>query len=223
MVSRPAPWWEETLFNFVPPSKAVFFVVHEDAAGVVDGSLIYDVTGDFTHGINRSRLRVFDLVALSPSVRAQLWQFALSVDLVQELFAPQIAVDDPLRFLLADVRRLRVDALNDNLWVRILDIERALEQRRYSTTDTLALEIHDGSVVTRVVLDGSPEGAQCRASSAAPDLVLGISQLGSIYLGGTRAEQHAGAGLVEERTPGAVARIDAMFASYPTPASPTWF
>ena len=222
-MSRPAPWWEETLFNFAPPSKAVFFVVHEDAAGVVDGSLIYDVTGDFTHGINRSRLRVFDLVALSPSVRAQLWQFALSVDLVQELFAPQIAVDDPLRFLLADVRRLRVDAVNDNLWVRILDIERALEQRRYSTTDALALEIHDGSVVTRVVLDGGPEGAQCRASSAAPDLVLGISQLGSIYLGGTRAEQHAAAGLVEEHTPGAVARIDAMFASYPTPASPTWF
>ena len=223
MVSRPELWWEETLFNFVPPSTAAFFVVHEDAAGAVDGSLIYDVSGDFTYGINRSRLRVFDLVALSPSVRAQLWQFALSVDLVQEVFAAQVAVDDSLRFLLADVRRLRVDAVNDNLWLRILDIERALQQRCYSSTDALVLEVHDGAVVTRVVLDGGPEGAQCRATSAEPDLVLGISQLGSIYLGGTRAEQHFAAGLVEERTPGAVARIDAMFASYPTPATPTWF
>jgi predicted acetyltransferase len=223
MVSRPDAWWDESLYHFVPPTKAGFFVVHETADGTVDGFVVYEIEGDFSNGINQSRLRVFDIVALTAATRALLWQFVLSVDLVQEISAAQIAVDDPLRFLLADVRRLRVDAVNDQLWVQIVDIERALEARRYSTTDRLVLEVHAGSTVARVALDGGPEAAQCRATTASPDLVLGQAQLGSIYLGGVRAEQHAAAGTIEESTPGAVARLDAMFASYPSPATPTWF
>jgi predicted acetyltransferase len=223
MVSRPDAWWEESLFNFAPPTRAVFFVAHEDRDGAVDGYVIYEVSGDFTLGINRSGLQVFDLVALSPAVRALLWQYVLSVDLVYEVSAAQMALDDPLRFLLADVRQLRVDAVNDHLWLQIVDVERALEARRYSTTDRIVLEVHDGAAMTRVALDGGPDGARCEPTDASPDLVLGIAQLGSIYLGGTRAEQHAAAGAIEEPTPGAIARIDAMFASYPAPASPTWF
>jgi predicted acetyltransferase len=223
MVSRPDLWWEESLYNFVPPTKAGFFAVHESTAGEADGYLIYDVTGNFTAGINRAHLHVFDLVSLAAPVRAALWQFACSIDLVHEITAAQIAVDDPLRFLLADPRRLRVEAVNDQLWIRINDVERALAARSYSATDRMVLEIHDGAEVTTVALDGGPDGAECRATTADPDLVLGRSQLGSIYLGGVRAEQHAAAGTIAERTPGALARVDAMFASYPTPATPTWF
>ena len=164
------------------------------------------------------------MVALNAEVRAALWQFAFSVDLIETVRARAIPIDDPLRFLLADVRRVRVDALGDALWVQIIDVERALEVRRYSTTDRLAIEIHgaDGTV-TRVVVDAGPDGARCTTTTKEPDIVLGLSQLGSIYLGGTRAEQHRAAGAIEERTPGAVARLDAMFASYPAPATPTWF
>lgn len=227
MVSRPDEWWEESLFNFAPPTKACFFVLHEDADGAADGFLTYESAGDWTTGVSRRHLHVLDLVALTPEVRALFWQLAFSVDLVHTVGAGQVATDDPLRFLLSDVRRLRVDAVNDQLWVQIVDVERALEARRYSTTDRVTLEIHDGApaapTVTRVELEGGPDAAQCRTTAAAPDVVVGLSQLGSIYLGGTRAEQHAAAGSIEERTPGAVARLDAMFASYPLPATPTWF
>ena len=223
MVSRPDAWWEESLFNFAPLTKACFFVEHEGADGVVDGYVTYEVTGDFSLGLNRANLHVFDLVALNARARALLWQFAFSVDLVHDVSAAQVAIDDPLRFLLADVRRLRVDAVNDHLWVQIVDVERALEARRYAVADRVVLEVRDGSAVARVALDGAPDGAQCRSTSATPDVVLGRSQLGSIYLGGVRAEQHAAAGTVVEVTPGALARVDAMFASYPAPASPTWF
>lgn len=223
MVSRPDAWWEETLFSIAPPDKGCFFVIHEGTDGVADGFLTYEIIGDFSTGINRSRLQVLDLITLSPTARAALWQFAFSVDLVETIGARQVPVDEPLRFLLADVRRLHVDAMADGLWVQILDVERALEARRYPTADRIVLEIHDGSTLTRVALDGGPDGAQCKTTTAEPDVVLGLSQLGSIYLGGVRAEQHAAAGTVEERTPGAIARVDAMFASYPLPASPTWF
>jgi predicted acetyltransferase len=223
MVSRPDAWWEESLFNFAPPSKACFFVLHEAADGTPDGFLTYVISGDFSEGINRKTLTVLDIVALSPDIRALLWRFAFSVDLVETVAAIQIAPDDPLRFLLADVRRLRVDAVNDFLWVKVIDVERALEARRYATSDRLVLEIHDGPKVTRVALDGAPDSASCRTTKASPDLVMGLSQLGSIYLGGVRAEQLADARAMEERTPGALARADAMFASYPAASCCTWF
>ena len=223
MVSRPDAWWAETFFNIAPPDKASYFVLHEDPDGAADGFLVYEVSGDWSTGINRKRLRVADFITLTAETRAALWQFAFSVDLVETVACQLVAVDDPLRFLLADVRRLRVDAVNDGLWVQIIDVERALEARRYSTSDRVVLEVHDGATVTRVALDGGPDGAQCTTTTTEPDLVLGLSQLGSIYLGGVRAEHHAAAGAVEERTAGAVRRIDAMFASYPAPAMLSYF
>jgi len=223
MVSRPDAWWEESLFNFAPPSKACFFVLHEAADGTPDGFITYEISGDFIDGINRKTLRVLDLVALTSEARAQLWQFAFSVDLVETVSASQIAPDDPLRFLLNDLRRLRVDAVNDHLWVKIMDIERALAARRYATSERLVLEVNDGPTVTRVELDGAADHAEFRTTKKSHDLVMGLSQLGSIYLGGVRAEQLAAAGRVDERTPGALARVDAMFASYPSPHCSTWF
>ena len=222
MVTRPELWWEESLFNEAPPSEACFFVIHEDSGGSADGFVVYEISGGFELGINRKHLQVSDLVAVTEPVRALLWQFAFSVDLVETIGAAPFAVDDPLRFLLADGRRLRVDAVNDHLWIQIVDVARALEARRYSSAECVTLEVHDGAAVTRVQLDGGPDGARCTRTAAPPDLVLGLSQLGSIYLGGVRAEQLAAAGTIEERTTGAVRRVDAMFASYPSPVCLTW-
>jgi predicted acetyltransferase len=223
MVSRPDPWWEESFAQFLPADKASFFVVHTDPDGVDDGFLAFEVAGDFEHGTHRTTLHVVDLITTTRSARAALWQFACSVDLVETISGARFPVDEPLRFLLADPRRLRVHALFDHLWLKVLDVERALEARRYSASDEVVIEVHDGDAVSRYRLDGGPEGATCRPSSAEPDLVLGIAQLGSIYLGGTRVEQYVAAGLALEVTPRAAARTDALFASYPAPASPTWF
>jgi predicted acetyltransferase len=222
-VSRPHAWWAESLFSIAPPSKACFFVLHEAPDGTPDGYIIYEISGDYLGGINRDTLRVHDLVALTSETRARLWQFAFSVDLVETVESVRVATDEPLRFLLADMRQLRVDAVNDHVWVKIIDIERALEARRYTTTDSVVLEVHDGPTVTRVALDAAPDRAHCRTTKKSPDVVMGLSQLGSIYLGGVRAQQLAAAGRVDERTPGALERVDAMFASYPPPYCSTWF
>jgi predicted acetyltransferase len=223
MVSRPDAWWAESVFHMAPPDKACFFVLHEDRDGDADGFLIYEISNDFTKGITHSTLQVLDLNALTPQVRAVLWQFAFSVDLVRTISARLVPLDDPLRFLLTDVRQLRVDAVNDSVWLQIIDVERALEARCYSTTDRVVFEVHDGPTVTRVALDGGPDGAQCTTTTSEPVVVLGLAQLGSIYLGGTRAQQFVAAGTVEERTAGAIQRVDAMFASYPLPSNTTWF
>jgi predicted acetyltransferase len=223
MVSRPDAWWPESLFHMAPPDKACFFVLHEDCDGNADGFVVYEVTADFTNGITNTTMQVLDLNALTPHVRAVLWQFVFSVDLVHTVSARLVPLDDPLRFLLADVRQLRVDAVNDSVWLQIIDVERALGARCYSASDRVVFEVHDGQTVTRVALEGGSDGAQCATTTEEPDVVLGLAQLGSIYLGGTRAQQYVAAGTVEERTAGAIQRVDAMFASYPLPSNTTWF
>ena len=40
-------------------------------------------------------------------------------------------VDDPLLYLLADIRRARTQIV-DGLWVRLVDLGRALAQRQYA-------------------------------------------------------------------------------------------
>src|SRR2546428_10353214 len=45
-------------------------------------------------------------------------------------------------FQLADPRRARPQ-LNDNLWVRIVDLPRALAERRYSCPEDMVLEVRD--------------------------------------------------------------------------------
>ena len=81
----------------------------------------------------------------------------------------------------------------------------------------------DGGAAGRVKLDGGPDGAEARHTSDEPDLVLEVAELGAILLGGVRPSALARAGLVDERTPGALAVADAMFAVEPLPFSMTDF
>ena len=99
------------------------------------------------------------------------------------------------------------------MWVRLLDVPAALAARTYQVDGGLVLEVHDGFLDRggRFLLDGGPAGATCAPTDREPDLELGIAALGSLYLGGHRARTLAAAGLVDERTDGALQRAGLMF------------
>ncbi|MGZ3676293.1 MAG: sterol carrier protein domain-containing protein, partial [Ktedonobacterales bacterium] len=133
---------------------------------------------------------------------------------------------EPLRWMLADSRRLRVTRLTDDLWVRLLDIPTALAARRYASTGRVVFEVSDAfrpEQAGRYVLEGGPEGAECRATDATADLTLDVVDLGAAYLGGVRFATLARAGGVVAQTPDVLARADAMFASEPAPWCATPF
>ena len=72
-------------------------------------------------------------------------------------------------------------------------------------------------------LDGGPTHAECRATPAATaDLRLSQRALAGIYLGGVTVAAQQLAGLVDEETPGAAARLESMFwtAQQPWNATP---
>jgi hypothetical protein len=71
-------------------------------------------------------------------------------------------------------------------------------------------------------IDGGPDGTTVTPGGT-PDVVVDVSTLSTAWLGGVPWSTLAAAGWVEERTAGAVARADAMFASTPLPFPFTWF
>ena len=112
------------------------------------------------------------------------------------------------------------------MWLRLIDVAAALKLRTYMHADRLVLEIRDEICPWnegRFVLEGSLEGATCSPSDSPPDLVLAVSALASTYLGAVSFSTLSHAGLVDERTPGALSRADRMFAVQHQPWTPSGF
>jgi predicted acetyltransferase len=120
--------------------------------------------------------------------------------------------------MLADPRRL-IRRTQDVLWVRMVDVEQALATRRYSSEGRLVLEVRDAfspGVAGRYELEGGPEGAACRRTTAPPDITLGADALATGYLGDSRFQLLRRAGRVEGDTD-ALRVADAMFGWHPGP------
>lgn len=152
----------------------------------------------------RGTVRVREAVAQDAATARALWGVLTDLDLMASLEVDALAPDDPLWFLLVDVRACKA-LLGDNLWVRLLDVGAALAARRYQAPVDVVLEVTDDVVPAnagrwRVV--GDPDGASASRTDADADLALDVRELGAAYLGGVSLAALAAAGLVTELRPG---------------------
>jgi predicted acetyltransferase len=140
-------------------------------------------------------------------------------------------VDTALLDLLAD-SRLGRPRLSDGLWIRLVDVPRALAQRSYASPVDLVIEVTDelrpqNEGRWRLTAAGTSAlsgfSGTCERTTAPADLVLPVRALGALYLGGTRLGALAGAGLVTEVTPGAVAALSTAMSWDPAPWCPMIF
>ena len=201
-------------------------VAYESASGQAEGIARYRVREQYNNGLPNGVVRLRELIALTGPAYTTLWRYCLSIDLTTTVQAQDRPVDEPLRWQLADPRRLRVTRIMDDLWVRVLDVPTALSARRYAVEGRIVLAVTDPFIPdnsARYVLDGSPEGATCRRTDAEPDLSLDIADLGATYLGGVRFGTLVRAGRVTAHRDDAVRRADALFTCDPPPHNGTSF
>jgi predicted acetyltransferase len=214
-INRLPAWWDR---YFDDPEKdregggGQFHAVHESARGRPDGWITYRYHTSWGHGLPAHRVDLRGLIALDQVAHASLWRYLLNLDLVGDLTATLLPVDEPLRWLLTDPRRMRVTDVGDHLWVRLIDVPGALGARGYSAEVQLVLDVRDEG---RFRLETGPTSGSCRAARKGErvDLALGLSELGAVYLGGVRPSVLAAAGRVNEERAGALARADAAFGS----------
>ena len=215
---RPDPWNEV--------KGARFLAVHEGPGGV-DAFSDYLVDRHWDGQMARSRVEVHALIASDPAAELAMFDYLCGVDLVQELTFLSRPVDDPLRWALADPRQFRAGPVADMLWARPVDPARALAARRYLVPGRLVIDLVDDWMpenTGRLVVEGGPDGAEAgRAGGVGADIALGPAELGSILLGGVAPSALARAGRIDELSPGALARADALFATTRPPYASTEF
>lgn len=217
-LSRPHRWWAKGAGQ-APISPAPRYVaVHRDADGVPDGYTVYSLA-------DLETLTVDETIATDDAVSNALARFVLEHDLVTRVVFKQVPPENPLRWQLTDFRAGQVTEDTDWLWVRLLDIPRALTARGWFTDGELVLDVDDPFLGEhgRYLLTVRDGKAVCVATDREPDLSLDVSDLGSVYLGGTAPSKLVRAGHIRAHHPGAAALADALFRAERPPHCLHWF
>lgn len=219
-VSRPDAWWSDHHYDKSFGTR--FDAVYESPAGALEGYVCYSVKEAWGPKGSDHTISIRDFLATSPDAEHALWRYLCEIDLVRHVRDGRIPVDSPLPWLLVQPREGEARNVHDHIWHRVLDVPTALGARRYAAADRLVLGVHDvsrpGSEADGTFsVDGGPDAAEVTRTGDTADLECGVPTLSSAWLGGVRWSQLAAAGWVVERTPGAIARADAMFASTPLP------
>jgi predicted acetyltransferase len=222
-ISFPAEFWAQFI-RVQPRWRGVdedrrFYALYEDGGRVL-GFADYQIGG----GHHEREVDLDLLVALTLPAYTGLWRYLIALDLTTVVSTRQSPVDEPLRHLVTDLRRLEMSEHRDGLWVRPLDVAALLSGRRYrpGIAGTLRLQVHDSRLpqvagVYGIEVDGSGAAAVTRSSSGSADLELDVAELGSVLLGGVSFASLRAAGRVMEATPGAAWRADSLFASDVSP------
>ncbi|MFM9609569.1 GNAT family N-acetyltransferase [Streptomyces niveiscabiei] len=216
-LSRPHHWWARRA-GMPPIAPAHRYVaVHRDAHGVPDGYASYAKEG--------STLTVDETIAGDDAVFTALARFVLEHDLTEKAVFRKFPPEHPLRWQFVDFRGPELTDHMDWLWVRLLDIPRALTARGWCTDGELVLDVEDEFLEEkgRYLLTVTDGKAECVRTDREPDLSLDVSDLGSVYLGGTTPTTLVRAGRIRAHHPDAASRADAFFRADRTPHCLHWF
>ncbi|CAL9279904.1 GNAT family N-acetyltransferase [Streptomyces sp. SudanB52_2052] len=216
-LSRPHRWW--ALRAGQPPISPAprYIAVHRDTDGVPDGYASYS--------LDDGTLAVDETIAVDDAVFTALARFVLGHDLVSQVVFHHVPPQHPLRRQLADFRAGEVSGDMDWLWVRLLDVPRALTARGWFVDGELVLDVEDPFLGEhgRYLLTVRDGTADCVPTDREPDLSLDVSDLGSVYLGGTDPSTLVRAGHIRAHRPDAAPRADALFRADRTPHCLHWF
>lgn len=223
-LTRTPSWWTRYLTDAVEQSKASFVVVHTDADGVDDGYVHYEVAwSDGMDADSTGHGEVLDAFGADDSVELALWQYLCDIDLVTTWKATERPVDDLVRQACRDTRAYSLRSIEDEQWLRLIDVDVALAARTFNAVDgRVAIQVTDPVLPGNDgIWEVSRDGA--RRTHDAPDLIADLATLSAAYLGGTTWWSLAATGRVDVRSPGAVEHADELFAVTPRPFCGSFF
>lgn len=214
--SRDERWWRYVLSDLESQrdgATALHGVVHETAGGPT-GYALWRVKPRWDDQGPDAEVRIREVVAADPVAYAALWRFLLTIDLARTAAVSFAALDEPLQYLVDEPRRLG-SRVADALWIRVIDVPKALAARCYATPVNVVLEVTDPLLernTGRWRLTAGEDGtATCTPTRDPADLACTVLELGAAYLGATSLATLEAAGTVRELTPGAVRRASTAF------------
>ncbi len=191
---------------------------HRRWAAHPDGLVGYRVRPSWHDRDDQWVVVVTELIAATPVAHASLWRFLLDLDLTARVEYPLGWIDDPVQDLLADRRSLTLTP-QDHVWLRIVDLDRAVALRRYSTAASVDVDVADPGCpwnAGRWHLDLTPDGGRATRTTATPQVTLDVRALAGGLVGGTPLARLVAGGLVD----GDPAAVAALGSALSTPLSP---
>jgi predicted acetyltransferase len=222
MFVRSQEWWEtRKLFDDParrqggPKNLALL-----ELDGKPAGYAIYNVKQDWEAGFSKGTVNIVEVVAPTPEAARELWRWLFDFDWTSQFAADLLPVDHELFLLLAEPRRMQFK-VNDGVWVRLIDVGKALSARTYNGGE-IVLDVEDAFLPEnagrwRVTSSGAE-----RTEDAA-DLRLDVTGVGSVYLGGFTFGELVRGSRAQELTEGAADRADALFRTNIAPWCPEIF
>ncbi|WP_433624934.1 GNAT family N-acetyltransferase [Nocardia sp. CA-120079] len=155
---------------------------------------------------------VENMRAVTPEADIALWRALFGLELCSHVEA-SITDNDPLPYLLTDLRLVRTKARYDTLWLRLMDVPAALTARSYLRDLDIVLAVQDpfrnaGGTFALTVRDGI---AECTPTTRTPDFELGIDVLASMYLGAYPARVFAAANRLQAKDAVQLRALDEAF------------
>ncbi|KJK45910.1 hypothetical protein UK23_24460 [Lentzea aerocolonigenes] len=188
------------------------------------GYVVFRVKHEWDNSGPQNELHVRELVCETEQAYVDLYRFLLDVDLATGI-SYFTNTDDPIVHMVDNPRKVRQE-LADALWLRIVDVERALPLRRYQSDVDSVIEVADSlcpwnSGRWRLTVK-SGEALVTRTDDSA-DVSLDVAALGSAYLGGVRLSVLRRAHRVVEHTAGHVDALSLAFLGEHEPHCPEVF
>ena len=220
-LQRSDAWWQAML-NRPDHEHPVCVAVHTGPDGD-DGFVWYRAQDNPTPGDHWGlRLQVEDLHAASTAATAALWRFVAGVDLINSVRGWLRPLDEPIELLLDDAQACRTIDLSDETWLRLVDVDTALNARSWGEADPVVIGVEDALLPAnsgryRV----TPDGVKRTDEPAA--LELTVAELGRLYLGDVSPSTLASTGRVTVLDERALPVANALFATGTVPWAGTFF
>jgi GNAT superfamily N-acetyltransferase len=179
--------------------------------GVDVGFIMFRRTHKWERARPAGELSAWALVG-DPAAQLALVRRLVDFDLMGTVKIGTVGIDDPLLLWAGGPRAASDVATYDSLWLRLVDLPEALQDRTWSAPCDLVVDVEDTTAPWntgswRIRVDETGEATVLK-TTAESDLSLGAEVLGATYLGGggnLLALQRAG--LVTERRKGALAEL----------------
>lgn len=222
---RSSALWQRTILE-ADDDGPVHVAVARDDAGSILGYMVYTMrSGRVNHPARSQDLKIRDLAWLNTDAYRSLWQFVGSHDLVGKVTWASAPRDDPAMELFMEPRLLNV-VDGEGVWLRIVDVAPALTGRGYACDGELTIEVTDDGLAPwntgrwqLTVVDGVSTVNQ---TNAAPDIIVSIKALASLYTGFQNASALKAWSLLDG-APNAVLMANQLFQTSHAPHCPDHF
>lgn len=221
-IDRPQSWWQGVRLRAESDPGAAYVAVHGEP-GSESGFVRYRPIDTERWFVSDQRtIVVEDFFAPTAEAYLGLLRFLLGLDLVDRVLFWMLPLDDPLPWLVADRRAVRVTAVHDETWLRIIDVAAALSARSYGGDGAVTIVVNDpelpaNSARFAVAADG------VTVTDRQPDVTVDVEGLGAVLLGGTTWRDLAVAGLARADDPEALTAADRLFAVPEAPHAGFYF